>query len=568
MKIGYLSGYNYSAKAKKDIEDFLSINEKTQYVEETNLIDLVKKLKSKEFAYIVLLSRLTYTNDISPVCLDLILRCYGEGINEIFSNVDKGSVFNPVDYKNSETVTFGNKHYISSTDFDDISENKRNHLEYKVFKLNSYKTPWYSKVLNFLLANQYGRAIFDVISILISAAVIVYLILNAVGVFGEFELGGQIASAVLLAVQAAVKVFQFEKIAEKKIIKGYWLYYSFEDTYELGNYVPKGFTTRLLEIKNRGDELSMQCGFAGSDTLFWESCEINYDYNPSSRIARGFYAYNANIVNAKGKRPEGTCMFKGKLEKNENIKYMDGWFSGRGTMINGRVKYVRVTKEDYETLCTSYPDRSTTFDGSAIVVGIFGNAGSNTDFAFDKEYASLEIFQKNRVIKKYYDSFETLYCDLLAGRVNRIVVPILNKEEDIPCKVFNEHSTVKEIFLRDFKLIPDSNKKVLINYVLCSSVKDYKINEKTRFLSNKMGIAQCCDFTKSKEVLDSYSSTSEAARSMSLGETSKDDVVICNEMAANIYNLYCLKDGDTRINPVNKGVENITEFVMLEKAKK
>lgn len=565
MVIGILSGFDYSDQAKKDIIGHLSIDEEVTFEFESNLIGLVKKLKDKTYSYIILPSRLTFTNDISPICLDLILRSYGEGINEIFSNVDKGYVFNPTELKNDDTVIFGNKYFLKSSDFENIPENKRNYLEYKVFKLNTYKTPWYSKVLNFIFANMYGRTIINILSGLISAMVIVYLILNAAGIFGEFELAGQIASAVLLAIQFVVHVFQFEKIAEKRIIKGYWLYYSFEDTYELGNYVPKGFTTRLLEIKNRGDELSMQCGFAGSDTLFWESSEINFDYNPSSKIARGFYAYNANIVNAKGKRPEGTCMFKGRLDRNENIKYMDGWFSGRGTMINGRVKYIRVSKEDYEILCRSFPDRSTTFENSAVVVGIFGNAGSNTDYAFNKEYAQLDIFTSNRVIKKFYDSFESLYCDLLAGRVNKIVVPVSNKGNPIPCKVFKEQSNVQDIFLKQFKLVDNSEKEVLIDYVLCSLTKDYVINKNTRFLSNKIALDQCSEFTTGYSRFDEYSSTSEAARSMSLGETSKNDVVICNAMAANIYGLYCLKENDKNINPVNKGVINTTVFVMLEK---
>ena len=39
------------------------------------------------------------------------------------------------------------------------------------------------------------------------------------------------------------------------MITGKWIYYSFEDQYEKGNYVPKGFTTRLFEITNIGGKL-------------------------------------------------------------------------------------------------------------------------------------------------------------------------------------------------------------------------------------------------------------------------------------------------------------------------
>lgn len=571
MKIGTLNGYQFSVSAINDIKTYLKIRGRIEVVTFDSLLELVSSLKQNKIGYILLPSRLSYTNDVSPVCLDLILRSYGEGINEIFSNLDKSKVYKATNFKTNQdsAVCFGNKYFVPSSNVEKIPEQKRNYLEYKVFKKSDVKASKFSKLCISLFGNRKANFVFNLLSAFISLGAIAYLVFSIINFKSLTEYFLQILAVVILIIQAFIKVFDIEKKVEKSLVKGYWIYYSFEDTYELGNYVPKGFTTRLLKIDEENGQLSMKCGFAGSDTLFWEASNFNYDYNPVTKIAQGFYSYSANILNAKGKRPEGTCMFKGKVENSNPINYMDGWFSGRGTMINGRVKYIRITKEDYELLSKSFPDRSTTFEKSVVVVGIFGDAGSNTDYSFDQYYShSINLFKKNRVIKKYYSSFEDMYCELENGKLNYVIVPLKNKNVSIKAQIIGKLQSLESVFKRDFQLVDGTTKEVEIDYVLCSNNRKYDISKKTIFNTNIEARKQCSDFIGGNKCNTNYSSTSEAARCMSLGELDGENVVICNERAANIYALNILHENGKIIKPVNKGEPNITKFAMFKTKEK
>ncbi len=117
-----------------------------------------------------------------------------------------------------------------------------------------------------------------------------------------------------------------------------------------GHFVPKGFHTRLVEISNRGGNLSFKCKFAGEDQIFFATDTLTFDYELSSQIGRGFYYYTSNILNNDVRRAEGTCRFEGETVKSNQIMTMNGWFFSRGTALKGRVRYFRISKKDYYQL--------------------------------------------------------------------------------------------------------------------------------------------------------------------------------------------------------------------------
>ena len=533
-------------------------NKEVKFYSYNDLSFMLDDLRKDKIDYFIMPARIIQTNEVFDACMELVLRLNLEQIIEIYTFNSK------INYENTNEITnnsyikddsilkFGNCSYAKSDKTVDV--------EFKMFKHNSYKTSILTKLFIFFFANKYSIAFnyfFNILSVLLLLLTFISVTIPELQQYLPIQVA-LIADAIpviTIAAQVLFKIFDIDEKAKRKMITGKWIYYSFEDKYESGNYVPRGFTTRLFEITNIGGNLTLSCKFSGSDTLFFSSENNNFQYNYSTRIADGIYSYVSNMINSKGNRADGVCKYQGRAEKNDVIKYMDGWFTGRGTGIRGRVKYYRISDKDFSILEKAYTKTTAlTFKNTTVIVGVYGEMKSNTDMAFDNEFSKLDIFTGSEIIKKYYSSLSDLKRDFLSHALDFALIPTKNRAKTIE----NNQILVNEPLA---KVIGE--KDIEIKYALGSRVQDYVINENTIFLSHPQALIQCQEYiNKHNAKTKDCSSTSDAAKKLMLNYCDDNTVCISNNEAIEFYNLYKVKDNGVIINPYEGAQINKTTFTL------
>lgn len=536
------------------------INENVSFIYYKDLSKMMHDLHVHKIEYVIMPSRVVSTNEVFDACIELVLRLNLEKVIEINScTLEVG--YAPIDiYQNQsslidpELLRFGKRGFIPS-------EDKSTKIELKVFKNNSYKTNLLTRIFIFLFANKYskiGSLIINVISVALLVVAFLFTVIPSLQ--GLLPMGFTIVAdsipLLMIVGQVFIKIFDVDEKAKRTMITGYWVYYSFEDEYSDGNYVPKGFTTRLFQITNIGGNLTLSCKFSGSDTLFFSSENNSFEYNYSTRIASGIYSYTSNMINSKGKRADGVCKYQGRSEKGDVMTYMDGWFTGRGTGIRGRVKYFRISEKDFRILEKAYASPSQlTFKNTTSIVGIYGDVKSNTDLAFDKLSKINPVLEGVDILKKYYSSIDEMVRDFKSHQIDFALIPTSNRGNLIA-------ENQKMFECENASIIDTIDMK--INYALGSRIKDYKLDENTVFYSHRQSIKQCKEYIDSISGLSKEcSSTSHAAKHVSLNYTDDNVVCISNHESIEFYNLYKVKDVDI-INPYIGDKENVTSFTFFK----
>lgn len=566
IRFAVLNNYSPSEAYLKNFLDICDNEDDYVVYSFNNVQESITSLERDKVDYIVFPSRLTFDNVMNNAIIDVINRMNVSTINEVFCFVDENYKYIEQKKENfRQPVFFGNKVYKREcvTKFDNNSQT--NYLEYKIFKKNAARRNWFQALLLSLFTTRFGRAIYFISSI---TSVVLLAITVFLSIFKQWhektdliKIFSESIPLFVIFCQILFKSFNAKEKAQRKLITGYWLYYSFEDQYISGSFVPKGFTTRLLEITNKQNNLTFTCRFSGNDTNFFSSSNNEFSFSMETNVGEGSYHYVTNIINNKGRRAEGVCMYRGIKGKRQEITNMDGWFSGRGTGVNGRVKYLRISKEDYEILKKAYPDRSSSFRGLALKIGIFGDEKSNTDVAFENAKEKDEILEQTTIQKVFYDDFYSMVNDLENRRIDGAIVPVSNK--GIYINVPNKDEKIKDIFLRNQKVYKYKEFDYIVEYVLASLDPHYHLNENTTIVSNIETLKQCADFAASyKQKV--YSSTSTSAKSVAINFDGDDYVAICNKEAALFYGLSILRDEfGTVINPYINDQENRSKFYMF-----
>ena len=541
----------------KNDDQFL--NKNVTLVFYKDLSKMMQDLHNHVIEYIIMPSRVVNTNEVFDACIELVLRLNLEKVNEINTcSLDVNYVPCNI-YQNQSSINDPNLLRFGKRGFIPSSEGTTK-IEFKMFKNNTYKTNLLTKIYIFLFANKYSQIfslIINIVSVLLLVIAFAFTVIPSLqGILPmEFTILADSIPLLMIVGQVLVKIFDVDEKAKRKMITGYWVYYSFEDEYSDGNYVPKGFTTRLFHITNIGGNLSLSCKFSGSDTLFFSSENNSFDYNFSTRIASGIYSYTTNMINSKGKRADGVCKYQGRSNKGDVLTYMDGWFTGRGTGIRGRVKYFRISEKDYRTLEKAYASPSQlTFKNTTCIVGIYGDVKSNTDLAFDKLYNENPIFKDVEILKKYYSLLSDMERDFKSHSIDFAIVPTSNRGKKI-----NENQILFDYESANVVTTLDNK----ITYALGSRIKDYKLDKNTVFYSHRQSLKQCKEFIDSISGLTKEAtSTSHAAKHISLNYTDDNVVCISNHESIEFYNLYKVRDVDV-INPYINKEENVTTFTLF-----
>ena len=568
IKIGYVYSFRPSPQSMEKFSfahsDMFNALPTYSYIKFEDLYSCLDSLHKGTIDYVIIPSRLTYDNVVSSLVMDVIDRMKISGLNEYFCFVDENVKYVEVDNNDSSNYSFfGRKFYEARAVDPNDDKEVLNYLEYKVFKKNTFKVNRAKYFFQSIFTSYLGIIIYDlatIISVLVLATVLVLSIINYGKTMPDvMKIVGESIPFVVILFQIFVKLFNVKEKAQRGMITGYWLYYSFEDQYISGNYVPKGFTTRLLQITNDGNDLTFSCKFSGNDTNFFSSSNNEFVFSPATKVGEGSYHYVTNMINNKGKRAEGVCLYRGIKEKHSVIEAMDGWFSGRGTGVNGRVKYLRISKEDYNFLMKAYPDRSKSFRGLTLKFGVFGDEKSNTDVSFNKIVKEEEIFEKSSIQKVFYNDFHTILSDLENRRIDGAIVPISNRNNNI--KVFKSDLNVEKLFSNKSTVTKFKTYSYNIEYVIAAQKPDCRITDDTTFISNEEAFKQCSEFV-SKYNKKAFPSTSYAAKVLRTNLENKNTVVICNEDAALFYNLVIMDDEKGNHIDPRDSKENYTTFAL------
>lgn len=565
VKIGY---YGYSPKEKPEHYEILKSrfqnhrlfdNKDVQLFYEDSLETLLSNFHKGVYDYVSILTR-NDENEITASFLSLMSRLTIEKINEI------GSVTVPITYFSKKVIkspdAASSVVYKDTEDYVEylFSEDncKTDQLEYRIFKKSQYKTPFKKKLWIWSYLNNSFKLVFNIITILLAILVIVLTIVKQfVEVFADNSfIIEAIASSLILVLQGILATSKFDSKAKKSMVEGYWLYYSFEETTEKNTFVPKGFKTRLIKIDEDGDTLSLKCYFAGEDIVFFSTDVMNLDYYPSEKMVKGFYYYSSNISNNNGKRAEGMCRFEGAIQGANQLESMNGWFFSRGTRLTGRVRFFRITEEDFNLINSSISFYSLK-KKNGIYVGIYGSRYSNTDLFYDSNsdsiFKSTDV-RHDEVKKIYFDDIQTLKKYLDVKMIDYAVVPVENRNVLILSNnLFNEE-----------KYEPIYTNDMVIKYVLGSNNKQFKIDKDTIFVSHAESLKQCSEFIGEHQVLTS-DSTSKAACDLYEGKYNQNTICICNPQSLELYGLYpVLDDRGNAINPYISKIENKTVFKVFK----
>ncbi len=428
-------------------------------------------------------------------------------------------------------------------------------VDFKIFGRSEYKPSNLYKILIACFAN---GILNKILSFGLLAIPIILIVIAPFMGGGAEQLVTAISAIAVAFLQFTVNLLGLDVKAKQCLIKGYWLYYSFEDGSADNGFVPKGFKTRLLEVDADGESIAISCKFEADDTIFFHTTATAFEYKSSTKIGSGFYEYSANAKNNKGKRAEGVCRFRGEAKNNLPFITMDGWFSSRGTGITGRVKYVRLSKAEYDRLKLSTNMYS---DGGAQTVvkfGVYGDVCSNTELAGRTYIEGAEELVGKQVELCYYETLEEMYNDFKELKLNYAIVPEKNRGKSIERNNVFIKNKIRELTSFDMD----------INYVVASKLADFIIDENTVFLGHPQSLIQCAPYLKGRKTAES-SSSSRAAREVKYSHNPSTHVAICNRSAMLKFGLYPVKDvaGDD-LNPFTSQERNYTHFAVYRNKKK
>ncbi len=560
IKIGYITPLDDASFLAVAKQHLLFENKRCKFVKCQYATDLKDGLERKKFDYIISPCR-SSENEVSPIMLDIISSMVNRSCVEIGTFYLKQKYSKKIRrIQNAEFTDKDVKETFDRSEYEFcVDGSEEDYFDYKIFHRSAYKVGFFQRLFTLLFAN----AVLSKVSValLIVVPLVLVLLGNTIGEQAEF--------IITTAVTFVVGLFQFinyllniNNKAKVNLFKGYWLYYSFEERKDGSSFVPKGFKTRILKIEENDGQLNISCKMSGEDNLFFNTTNTAFEFNTKNKVGSGFYEYVTNTRNNKGKRAEGICRFRGESEGYAPILTMDGWFSSRGTEINGRVKYVRISKEEYELLSKSNNFYANQFKKSnSLEVGVYGDEGSNTEEASKRwletsKHPLLEGLTPSDIIFCYYESLEMMHKDLLSGKIDICFVPEINR--NIPIKsnqMFNKDKGLKRIDLFDME----------IKYVLGSTKNNFKLKEDTLFISHPESIKQCAKFINHRPT-SVESSSSRAARELKYFSNGRNVVAIINENALNFYHLYPVLDEEGKmINPYIEEEINITKFAVYIK---
>lgn len=562
IKIGFIGNERKEDLQKRLMAHPLFIDKEIEVIKYKEMLTMKHDLDKKQIQYMVLPSR-TKRNEISKGLLNIINEIKTMQITEI------GMLNGVVSY--DSISHFGSNEYIGSKEDHEcytskdgaviFNKNKKSSgcaeefLEYRIFKSNTYKPSLKQRINIFLIVNKKLRMMLSIISVLATATLFGLLIFNS---GGGSEIIEAVVAGVTIILQIVLAMTKSEESAKRKLITGYWLYYSFEEVKEGDSFVPRGFKTRLMEISNIDNELCIKCHFEGEDAVFFSTRNVAFDYDYSTHIGGGFYQYTSNVRNNQGNRAEGTCRFEGECYNNMPILSMDGWFSGRGTKLTGTVKFVRISKDDFENLkkSTVYYDSEIIADNK-IDIGVYGLQCSNTEEALNDKLEELikkENLDSDNIIRHYYSSVSEMKSALARRYLDYIIVPMSNRG-----KLISNH----DIFSEDeFEKIMTIDKE--IKYCLGTRSKRFKLNNETSFYGHVESLRQCSSFIGEREKYQ-MSSSSYAASQMAGGALEPNSVCLCNIESIRHYGLYEVKDENgCVIDPYIDDIKNITSFAIYK----
>ncbi len=428
-------------------------------------------------------------------------------------------------------------------------------VDFKIFGKSEYKPSSLYKVLIACFAN---GVLNKFLSFCLLAIPIILIVIAPFMASESEQLVTAISAIAVAFVQFTVNVLSLDVKAKQCLIKGYWLYYSFEDGAADGSFVPNGFKTRLLEIDGNNDGISISCKFEADDTLFFHTTSTAFEYNSNTKIGSGFYEYSANAKNNKGKRAEGVCRFRGEAKNNLPFITMDGWFSSRGTQITGRVKYVRLSKKEYERLKHSSILSDNVGAQSVVKFGVYGDVCSNTELAA-KEYISKNAELQSKEIELcYYESVEDMYNDFSELKLHYAIIPESNRNKKIERNSAFIKNNVEQLAGFDME----------IHYVLASAKADFVEDENTLYFGHPQSLEQCREYLLGKKTHESLSS-SRAAREVKYAYNPNFALAICNRQAMEHFGLYPIKDENgAEKDPYTNAVLNTTHFTVYRNKKK
>lgn len=562
MKIGFIKGFRPS---EESFDNYFGENKNQINLEEQPcLSDGINNLKNKKIDFLIVPARATLTNDVNLLLIDTIKRLNIDHICETYTFIDKSVVL--VDSKKSffsDSCSFGTRFYKKEENSDYFDVRNKNFIEYKIFKRNDFFEKGLHKksFLRKFYTTTLGDKVPLFFSLLVMALTIAILIFMLVKLNQEYQ-WAQIITASLpiipLVFNLIESIFKFREKAIKKLITGYWLYYSFERDFVSGNFVPRGFTTRLLKIENIKNNLQFSCWMQGDDSQFFSTSEVQFEFDKHKSVGSGTYHYTSSFVNQNGLRADGVCSFNGYAEKGYQITSMNGWFSGRGTGIRGVVKYVRISKETFNTIYSNFQPTMPSSYMKFLKAGVFGDEKSNTDVSLDSSESINEFLTKNnfKMQRVYYTDVHEMLNDLITRRIDLCVMPWQNTLTDVtlagkkPCELIKN--------LKQFNIVEKFEYKAPNTYCICSKEEISFIESDARFLSNDNVFRQCSKFLDGKKKTECLSS-STAAKEVSLGITNENCFAICNLDAARFYNLYPYKQYGEIFNPSDE-LDNLTIF--------
>ncbi len=452
--------------------------------------------------------------------------------------------------QDEEYVDLQAKNSFGQSEYQFSSDGKINeYLEYKIFQKSTYHPSFFDRAFIFLFADGLLSKILGSLLVIGAFAFIILGFVVEKDILDKITLWVSLSTACF---QFIIYILDLKEKARMRLIRGYWIYYSFEERKSASSFVPKGFKTRIMKIDQFDDEMNISCKVEGEDNIFFSTNNVNFEYSPRTRMGKGFYEYVTNVRNNMGKRAEGVCRYQGKREKNSPFTSMDGWFSSRGTEITGRVKYVRVTKEEYETLQKSNGYYANQFENDHLfLVGVYGDECSNTDLVA-KNYVQghLDNMQKE-VSYVYFETIQSMFDSFKNHKIDIAVVPERNRGKAI---------IGHQMFVEKFTSFKVDEIHFHVKYLLASAKENYRLNENTIFIGHQQSIEQCASFIQNRQTVR-MSSSSHAARELKFFAHPERYVAICNEDAQRYYHLYPVKDEEGKvIDPYIDSIENITIF--------
>lgn len=550
VKIGFLGPSPEENVKERLSKHELFCHQEVKVIKKEYASELKDGLDQGEFDYAIVPCR-NDQNEINLVMMDMISSMVSRGYVEIGSYYEKQNFNRKVRrVQDEEYVDLQANYAFGQSEYQFSDDGKMNeYLEYKIFQKSTYRPSFFDRAFIFLFADGLLSKILGSLLVIGAFAFIILGFIVSKDILDKITLWVSLSTACF---QFIIYILDLKEKARMRLIRGYWIYYSFEERKSSSSFVPKGFKTRIMTIDQFDDEINISCKVEGEDNIFFSTNNVNFEYSPRTRMGKGFYEYVTNVRNNMGKRAEGVCRYQGKREKNSPFTSMDGWFSSRGTEITGRVKYVRVSKEEYETLQKSNGYYANQFENDhLLLVGVYGDECSNTDLVA-KRYIQehRESFQKE-ISYVYFESIQAMYDSFKNHKIDFAVVPERNRGNPI---------IGHQKFVENFSSSKVDEIHFPVKYLLASVYENYRLDENTIFIGHQQSIEQCASFIQNRKT-ERMSSSSHAARELKFFAHPERYVAICNADAQRYYHLFPVKDENGKvIDPYIDSIENITIF--------